>query len=68
MLILISVCLLTAPGDCHEERLSFSFEEVNAVACMVRSQEAIAKWQRTHPGYRVDRWKCIPRGTGSDRI
>jgi hypothetical protein len=61
MLILMSICLLANPGNCREERLSFSFEEVNAFACMVRSQEAIAEWQQGHPDWRVKRWKCVAR-------
>ena len=62
MLILMSICLLANPGECREERLSFSFEESNPFTCMVRSQEMIAEWQQSHPEYRVGRWKCMARG------
>jgi hypothetical protein len=68
MLILMSVCLLASPGSCREERLSFSFEEASAVTCMVRSQEKIAEWQQSHPDYRIDRWKCVPRGANATDI
>ena len=61
MLILMSICLVVQPADCREERLNFSFEEANAITCMVRSQEKIAEWQERHPNYRVVRWKCVPR-------
>jgi len=62
MLILLSICLLADPGACREERLSFSFEGGSPFACMVHSQETIAAWQRSHPEYRVSRWKCLVRG------
>jgi hypothetical protein len=62
MLILMSICLLADPSSCREERLSFSFEEPNAMACLVRSQETIAEWQRSHPEWRIDRWRCVQRG------
>jgi hypothetical protein len=68
MLILMSICLLSNPSDCREERLSFSFEEANAISCVVRSQEKIAEWQQSHPDYRIDRWKCVSRGPKSQDI
>jgi hypothetical protein len=68
MLILMSICLLSNPSHCREERLSFSFEEANAVTCMVRSQEKIAEWQQSHPDYRIDRWRCVPRGPKAQDI
>jgi hypothetical protein len=58
VLILISVCLLASPATCHEERLNFSFEQVSATSCMIRSQAAIAEWQQGHPGWQVKRWRC----------
>ena len=68
MLILMSICLLASPGDCREERLSFSFEDVSPITCVVRSQEKIAEWQQSHPDWRIDRWKCMARGAGGSRI
>ena len=58
MLILLSVCLLSNPSSCHEERLNFSFEHVSSMACMMRSQFAIAEWQQGHPDLQVKRWRC----------
>ena len=68
MLILLSVCLLSQPSACREERLSFSFEEANAFACMIRSQEKIAEWQQSHQDYRVNRWRCVARAKVSNDI
>jgi hypothetical protein len=61
MLILMSICLLADPGNCREERLSFSFEGGSPFTCMVHSQETIAEWHRAHPDYRVSRWRCVVR-------
>jgi hypothetical protein len=58
MLILLSVCLLSSPADCHEERLNFAFDTVSAMACMVNSQAMIAEWQQGHPAWQVTRWRC----------
>jgi hypothetical protein len=68
MLILLSVCLLSQPASCREERLSFSFEEATAFACMIRSQEKIAEWQQSHPDYRVSRWRCVARARAPNDI
>jgi hypothetical protein len=63
VLILMSVCLLSSPANCHEERLNFAYENVSAMACMVRSQSAIAEWQEGHPDWHVTRWRCAAPGT-----
>lgn len=65
MLILLSVCLLSSPSNCHEERLNFSFETINAMACMVHSQAMIAEWQQGHPAWQVTRWRCAAPGTSA---
>ncbi len=61
MLILVSVCLLTSPTTCREERLDWSFEEVSYTSCFVQSQGASVQWQVAHPEWRVTRWRCIAR-------
>lgn len=61
MFILMSICLIANPGNCREERLSFSFEHANLMACMVHSQGTIAEWQKAHPSWRVNRWRCVAR-------
>ena len=67
MLILLSVCLMTAPGTCREERIDWSFEGAGGMACMVRAQELIAQWHETHPRWKVAGWRCAQRRTlGSD--
>lgn len=61
MLILLSVCLISSPSTCREERVNWSYEEVNYMGCLVQSQPVLAQWQTEHPQWRVERWKCVPR-------
>ena len=68
MFILMSICLLSDPSSCREERLSLSFERINAQACLIQSQGAIAEWQLSHPEWRVKRWQCAARGAVPAKI
>lgn len=68
MLLLMTICLAANPTTCREERLSFSFEETSHTACIVHGQSALADWQRTHPGWRIGRWRCVARTAVPNRI
>ena len=61
MLILMSVCYLSSPFTCREERLHYAYEETGVMGCLVRSQAAIAVWRDAHPEVRIDHWRCVPR-------
>ncbi len=61
MLILLSVCFLSSPFTCREERLQYAFEEGSIMGCMSRSQAMIASWREAHPEVRIARWRCVPR-------
>ncbi len=61
MLLLMTICFLSDPSVCREERLSLSFEETGYSACMVHAQWKLAEWQQSHPGWRIDRWRCVSR-------
>ena len=67
MLILMSICLLASPGECREERLSFSFGDADPMMCMIRSQEVLADWTQNHPEYRVESWRCVMRNAVPNR-
>ena len=64
MLILLSVCLMSQPGTCREERINWSYDGANAMACMVGAQQLIAQWHEAHQRWRVTSWRC----TVSERI
>ena len=45
MLILLSVCLLAQPAQCHEDRIQMSYEGTNPFVCLRHAQSALAVWQ-----------------------
>ena len=57
ILIIMTVCALNAPADCHEARLQFA-EPVSLMACMMQAQPYLAQWVGEHPNVRVARWRC----------
>jgi hypothetical protein len=63
MLILLSICLLSEPTRCREDRIDLSFEARSPAVCLRNSQSALAKWQAEHPEWQVNRWRCAVRGT-----
>jgi hypothetical protein len=60
--ILFSVCHVTDPARCKEERLSFLAESVSPHQCMTVGLLEIAKWSEAHPNWWVRRWTCGPAG------
>ena len=68
MHILLSICLLTSPGTCREEKIDWSLDGAGAMACMVRAQELIAQWHLAHPRWKVAGWRCTPRQSLSNDI
>ncbi|MEZ0168485.1 hypothetical protein [Microvirga sp. TS319] len=61
MLVLMTICLLSAPQSCREERLTFSYEDASYMGCLVHAQSTLAEWQQSHPAWRINRWRCVPR-------
>lgn len=61
MLILMSVCLLSEPATCREERIDLSYEATSPVVCLRNAQSALAAWQETHPAWHVAKWRCAAR-------
>lgn len=61
--IVFSLCLLSDPGKCHEERLSYSEESMSLISCMMRDgQMAIAEAMMVRPRWHVEHWHCEPAG------
>jgi hypothetical protein len=60
MALIFLVCLISSPDTCREERLSFAFEPVSDLGCMVGAQPKMAEWTNTHPGWQIARWECVP--------
>lgn len=61
MFIVMAICLLADASSCREERINFAFEDQNPMGCVVGGQQMMASWQASHPEWRIDRWRCVPR-------
>jgi hypothetical protein len=55
--LILTVCALTAAGQCDEQRLQFAAEE-SLMQCMMQAPPYIAQWTDQHPATRVTRWRC----------
>ena len=59
--LILTVCALTAPSQCDEQRLQFSSQE-SLMQCMMQAPPYIAQWSDEHPAERVTRWRCAYPG------
>lgn len=67
MWILLTVCLMGAPDNCREERISWSMDTRDSMACLLHAQETIAQWQSAHLQWKVRNWRCVTkRGLSTD--
>lgn len=55
--LVLTICLVSNPSSCREERLHFE-NRGNLLNCMFLAPAEIAKWTEEHPKLRVTRWKC----------
>ncbi|HEY6520668.1 MAG TPA: hypothetical protein VIZ19_15020 [Roseiarcus sp.] len=55
--LILTVCALTAPGQCDEQRLQFASGE-SLMQCMMQAPPYIAQWAEDHPAQHVTRWRC----------
>ena len=56
--LVLSVCLIAAPGGCKDVHLTYTEELLTPYQCMLRGQPEMAKWLEAHPQWRVARWTC----------
>lgn len=56
-------CLVAEPDVCKDN--SLLFEEQNGLfSCMLQGQNELATWIESHPGERVQEWRCRYAGEG----
>lgn len=55
--LVLTICLVSNPSDCREERLHFE-NRGGLTNCMSVAPPEIAKWTEQHPKLRVTRWTC----------
>lgn len=55
--LVLTICLLSAPEKCREERFQLG-DQVTLTQCMSRSVMYVAQWSEQHPAFRVTKWRC----------
>ena len=65
--LILTVCALSAPSQCEEQRLPFVAQE-SLMQCMMEAPPYIAAWSDEHPSIRVTRWRCAYPGEGGQKI
>lgn len=63
MLLLLSVCLIAQPSQCHDERIEITFDNPNPYICLRNSQSSLARWQVDHPAWTIRKWRCAAKGS-----
>lgn len=52
--LILTICLLSAPSSCHEERVATEARIGLPLECTA----AMTEWAVQHPKWRVVRWRC----------
>jgi hypothetical protein len=60
MEIVLTVCLLSQPANCKDERIYGVVQTSDAFRCALESVQYMAQWMNDHPGYQVVKWRCAP--------
>lgn len=55
--IVVSVCLISDPAICRDERISL-VTNVSPQKCLMSAPPYVAQWNGEHPDWRVVRWRC----------
>lgn len=59
--IVVSVCLISDPTICRDERISL-VADVSPHRCAMGAPPYVAQWNGEHPDWRVVRWRCSSAG------
>jgi hypothetical protein len=65
--LILTVCALSAPDQCLEQRLQF-VSQGSLMQCMMQAPPYVAAWSEEHPASRVTRWRCAFPGAGGQKI
>jgi hypothetical protein len=55
--IVLTVCALSQPARCEEQRLQFQWNG-SLAACVMGAEPYIAQWIGEHPRWAAARWHC----------
>jgi hypothetical protein len=65
--LILTVCALSAPSQCEEQRLQF-VSQGSVMQCMMQAPPYIAAWSEEHPAARVASWRCAFPGEAAQKI
>jgi hypothetical protein len=66
--LILSVCLISAPGSCKDVHLTYTEEYLTPHQCVMRGQPEMARWIAEHPQWRIARWTCSRAGRAAKDI
>ncbi len=55
--LVITVCAIAAPTNCHEAHLQFAWSG-SPQQCVMSAPPYIARWIGEHPKWNAVRWRC----------
>lgn len=65
--LVMTVCLLSDPKQCHDEH--YTFENHGSLnVCMREAVPYMAEWAGSHPTMKVKRWHCEYPGAGGEEL
>jgi hypothetical protein len=64
--LILTVCALSAPGRCEEQKLQF-VSQGSLMQCMMQAPPYVAEWSGEHPASRVMRWRCAFPGADGQK-
>jgi hypothetical protein len=57
MVIVMTVCALSDPNRCEEQRVEFS-SQASLNRCVMNAQPYLAQWIAEHPKWSIKRYRC----------
>lgn len=60
IMVIMSVCLMTAPQQCQEVTLPVMADGASPYMCMTMGQIEASKWANEHPGWMLKNLRCGP--------
>ncbi len=64
--LVLTVCLLSAPDSCREERTDFVAQSL--MGCVTQGQMYAARWLAERPALRLSRWRCLSNVPREDPV
>ena len=65
--LILTLCALSAPDQCQEQRLRF-VSQGSLMQCMMQAPPYVAAWSGEHPASRVTSWRCAYPGAVGQKI